>query len=115
MASLFRSSGLRSLIGVQRQISSTTARRWLSASASVGRQTVGTVNRDMMTGEMITLPDLDVSPCWFVVKQTASTDKGLLIRIQASIVQVERTTTPKKVLPSSQLRFGQTFTDHMIT
>lgn len=45
-----------------------------------------------MTGEVVSLPDID-----------------------ASLVKVTGTTTPKVPLPPSKLVFGKTFTDHMLT
>lgn len=47
---------------------------------------------DMMTGEVISLPDID-----------------------PSLLQITKTDTPKTLLPSSKLQFGRTFTDHMLT
>ncbi|WRT68092.1 branched-chain amino acid aminotransferase [Kwoniella shivajii] len=48
--------------------------------------------RDVMTGEIIQTPDLD-----------------------ASLLKVTKTTSPKTPLPPSKLVFGKTFTDHMLT
>ncbi|GFZ50541.1 Branched-chain-amino-acid aminotransferase [Saitozyma sp. JCM 24511] len=48
--------------------------------------------RDVMTGEIIGLPDID-----------------------SSLVKITTTTTPKTRPPSSKLIFGHTFTDHMLT
>ncbi|OCF35006.1 branched-chain amino acid aminotransferase [Kwoniella heveanensis BCC8398] len=48
--------------------------------------------RDVMTGEIIQMPDID-----------------------ASLVEVTKTNSPKDKLPPSKLRFGHTFTDHMLT
>jgi branched-chain amino acid aminotransferase len=35
--------------------------------------------------------------------------------LQASLVKVENTSSPKTPLPPSKLVFGKTFTDHMLT
>ncbi|KAH7920089.1 branched-chain amino acid aminotransferase II [Leucogyrophana mollusca] len=51
----------------------------------------GDVARDPMTGEAISLPD-----------------------IEPSRLQITRTTDPKQLPPSSSLLFGRTFTDHML-
>ncbi|KAK6907706.1 branched-chain amino acid aminotransferase [Kwoniella mangroviensis CBS 10435] len=48
--------------------------------------------RDVMTGEIIQTPDLD-----------------------ASLMKITKTTSPKTPLPPSKLVFGKTFTDHMLT
>ncbi|WWC62927.1 branched-chain amino acid aminotransferase [Kwoniella dejecticola CBS 10117] len=48
--------------------------------------------RDVMTGEIIQLPDID-----------------------PSLLKISKTTSPKKPLPPSKLVFGKTFTDHMLT
>ncbi|WVQ96260.1 branched-chain amino acid aminotransferase [Kwoniella sp. CBS 9459] len=48
--------------------------------------------RDVMTGEIIQLPDID-----------------------SSLVKINKTDSPKSKLPPSKLIFGRTFTDHMLT
>ncbi|CAD6563612.1 MAG: hypothetical protein TREMPRED_000012 [Tremellales sp. Tagirdzhanova-0007] len=50
--------------------------------------------RDMMTGEIIQLPDIDAS--------------------HSSLLKIEKTTSPKPRLAPSKLIFGRTFTDHML-
>ncbi|KAK8858876.1 branched-chain amino acid aminotransferase [Kwoniella newhampshirensis] len=48
--------------------------------------------RDVMTGEIIQVPDID-----------------------PSLLQIQNTESPKTRLPNSKLIFGKTFTDHMLT
>lgn len=68
---------------------------WAGAGAGARRMkstfAVG-VNRDPMTGEIVSLPDLD-----------------------ASSVKISPNPSPGKLLPPSKLIFGKTFTDHMLT
>jgi branched-chain amino acid aminotransferase len=72
--------------------------RWKSTTA---------VQRDTMTGEIISLPDIDVS---FEFPQTTLAD----VVLQPSLLKIEPLKNPKTPLPSSKLIFGKTFTDHML-
>ncbi|KAJ9116908.1 hypothetical protein QFC22_004565 [Naganishia vaughanmartiniae] len=65
----------------------TAAQRWRSSSSASS----AAVQRDAMTGEIISLPDID-----------------------PSLLKIQETTNAKTPLPSSKLVFGKTFTDHML-
>ena len=66
--------------------------------------------RDMMTGEIIQLPDIDVS----YAPIPHFTEGAQLTRSQPSLLKIEKTTSPKTRLAPSKLVFGRTFTDHML-
>ncbi|TIB93689.1 branched-chain amino acid aminotransferase II [Wallemia mellicola] len=53
------------------------------------------IYRDAMTGEVTSLPDIDV-------------------RWKVSKLQIEKIANPKTIPPSNTLRFGHTFSDHML-
>lgn len=66
--------------------------------------------RDVMTGEIIQLPDIDVSSVWVVGEAPSAADQE-----KSSLVKIQHTEAPKRRPASSKLIFGHTFTDHMLT
>lgn len=73
---------------------------------------------DVMTGEPMRLPDLDVSgrPSSSVDEQYSS-HISLICHCdeQSSLVSIQKTDSPKPIPAASKLIFGHTFTDHMLT
>jgi hypothetical protein len=77
----------------------------------------------MMTGEIISLPDIDVSsiPLSALRYETYGRICGLILSSlygmftnQPSLLKIQETKSAKTPLPSSKLVFGKTFTDHML-
>ncbi|KAK1925683.1 putative branched-chain-amino-acid aminotransferase 2 [Papiliotrema laurentii] len=86
-------ASLRSLAASTRALSRAAIRRTaLPALTPIATRAYRQPTRDVMTGELIQLPDID-----------------------ASLLKVEKNTKPKTRPPSSKLVFGHTFTDHMLT
>lgn len=86
-------ASLRSIGACYRSLSRHAVRKTaLPALTAVSTRSYRQPTRDVMTGELIQLPDID-----------------------ASLVKVEKNPTPKTKPPSSKLVFGHTFTDHMLT
>ncbi|WWD18768.1 branched-chain amino acid aminotransferase [Kwoniella shandongensis] len=71
---------------------SSLARPLLASQQIRGYKKAPQPMRDVMTGEIIQIPDID-----------------------ASSLQIQNTQSPKTRLPNSKLIFGKTFTDHMLT
>ncbi|KAH7912565.1 aminotransferase [Hygrophoropsis aurantiaca] len=82
-----RLTSLRTISPAQKISSSA----WRSTTVCRKRFMSGDVARDPMTGEAVSLPD-----------------------IEPSLLKITRTTDPKTLPPSSSLLFGRTFTDHML-
>lgn len=99
-------STLRSLRPLLRNATTMPIRRLPALQARGYKQPA----RDLMTGEVTQLPDIDVCPfhCLIVWSWDGADDKHTTVK-----VEVQR--SPKQRPHHSKLIFGQTFTDHMLT
>ena len=102
-------ASLRSLAASTRALSRAAIRRTaLPALTPIATRAYRQPTRDVMTGELIQLPDIDASAPPPVPRTPE-------LIFQASLLKVEKNTKPKTRPPSSKLVFGHTFTDHMLT
>lgn len=59
-------------------------------------------------------PPSDLADAFSITGLLSRNDRSLSDSQQPSALVIEQTSTPKKMLPASQLQFGHSFTDHML-
>lgn len=101
-------ASLRSLRSATRGVSRYATSRVMPSLTAPAKRGYRQPARDPMTGEVIQLPELDVSDLRPESHTVQSSRKS-------SLVKVAKNPNPKQRPASSKLVFGHTFTDHMLT